>query len=58
VPIDGLFDWLGRFGDAVEAIFHLGAISSTTANDADAVIASNVNYSIRSGAGAPQLASR
>jgi ADP-L-glycero-D-manno-heptose 6-epimerase len=46
VPVDGLFAWLDRFGDAVEAIFHLGAISSTTANDADAVIASKVNYTI------------
>ena len=46
VPVDGLFSWLDRFGDAVEAVFHLGAISSTTANDADAVIANNVNYSI------------
>jgi ADP-L-glycero-D-manno-heptose 6-epimerase len=46
VPVDGLFAWLDHFGDAVEAVFHLGAISSTTANDADAVIANNVNYSI------------
>jgi ADP-L-glycero-D-manno-heptose 6-epimerase len=46
LPVDGLFAWLDRFGDAVEAVFHLGAISSTTANDADAVIASNVNYSM------------
>jgi ADP-L-glycero-D-manno-heptose 6-epimerase len=46
VPVDGLFAWLDRFGDAVEVVFHLGAISSTTVNDADAVIANNLNYSI------------
>jgi ADP-L-glycero-D-manno-heptose 6-epimerase len=47
VPIDGLFGWLDRFGDRVEAVFHLGANSSTTAVDADAMIAGNLNYSIR-----------
>src|SRR5215472_12564212 len=45
VPVDGLFAWLDRFGDAVEAVFHLGAISSTV-NDADVMIANNLNYSI------------
>jgi ADP-L-glycero-D-manno-heptose 6-epimerase len=39
-------DWLEHFGDDVEAVFHLGAISSTTFVDADAVIAANLNYSI------------
>lgn len=46
VPIDGLFPWLERNGDQVEAVFHLGANSATTANDADAIIAGNLNYSI------------
>ena len=43
---DALFGWLERFGAAVEAVFHLGAISSTFVTDADAVIASNLNYSV------------
>jgi ADP-L-glycero-D-manno-heptose 6-epimerase len=46
VTIDGLWDWLERFGEGVEAVFHLGANSSTTATDGDAVIASNLNYSV------------
>ena len=35
VPVEGLLAWLDRFGDGVEVIFHLGAISATTATDAD-----------------------
>ncbi len=46
VAIDRLWDWLERFGERVDAVFHLGANSSTTATDGDAVIASNLNYSI------------
>lgn len=46
LPIDGLLPWLEESAVKVEAIFHLGAISSTTATDADAVIARNLNYSI------------
>ena len=46
VPIGDLFAWLDRNGDEVEAIFHLGANSSTTANDADAIIAGNLNASV------------
>jgi ADP-L-glycero-D-manno-heptose 6-epimerase len=46
VPIDGLAAWLDRFGGEVEAVFHLGANSSTTASDADEIIACNLNYSI------------
>ena len=46
VPIAGLFPWLDRFGEEVEAVFHLGANSSTTERDADAIIAGNLNYSI------------
>ena len=46
VPIDGLFGWLERNRAAVEAVFHLGANSSTTANDADAIIAGNLNYTV------------
>ncbi|HVC55601.1 MAG TPA: ADP-glyceromanno-heptose 6-epimerase [Stellaceae bacterium] len=46
VPFEGLFGWLDRHGGEVEAVFHLGAISATTANDADEIIANNLNYSI------------
>jgi ADP-L-glycero-D-manno-heptose 6-epimerase len=46
LAIDRLGNWLERFGDAVEAVFHLGAISATTIIDADAVIAANLNSSI------------
>jgi ADP-L-glycero-D-manno-heptose 6-epimerase len=46
VPVDRLFGWLDRFGGAVEAVFHLGANSSTFANDADEIIATNLNYSV------------
>ena len=46
VPVEGLFAWLDRHGAEVEAIFHLGANSSTTFNDADEIIRTNLNYSI------------
>ena len=46
MPPDALFDWLDRFGDAVESVFHLGAISETTFADADEMIRNNLNYSI------------
>jgi ADP-L-glycero-D-manno-heptose 6-epimerase len=46
VTVEGLLPWLGRFGEQVEAIFHLGANSSTTASDADEIIANNLNYSV------------
>jgi ADP-L-glycero-D-manno-heptose 6-epimerase len=39
VPVDGLFARLDRYGDAVEAVLHPGAIASTMANDAGALIA-------------------
>jgi ADP-L-glycero-D-manno-heptose 6-epimerase len=43
---EALFDWLERFDDAVETVFHLGAISETTFADADEIIRNNLNYSI------------
>jgi ADP-L-glycero-D-manno-heptose 6-epimerase len=46
VPPDELFSWLDRSGEAVEAVFHLGANSSTTERDADYIIANNLNCSI------------
>jgi ADP-L-glycero-D-manno-heptose 6-epimerase len=46
VTIEGLPAWLERFGDEVEAVFHLGANSSTTERDADHVIDTNLNATI------------
>jgi ADP-L-glycero-D-manno-heptose 6-epimerase len=46
VTIEALPAWLDRFGNEVEAVFHLGANSSTTERDADLVIATNLNASI------------
>jgi ADP-L-glycero-D-manno-heptose 6-epimerase len=46
VTIEGLPAWLDRHGGAVEAVFHLGANSSTTETDADHIIATNLNASI------------
>lgn len=44
VPIEALATWLDKFGTEVEGVFHLGANSSTTAIDADEIIATNLNY--------------
>src|ERR1700682_131286 len=46
VTIEGLPVWLDRFGGEVEAVFHLGANSSTTETDADLIIETNLNASI------------
>ena len=46
VAIERLMEWLERFGSDVDAVFHMGAISSTTVVDADEVISANLNYSI------------
>jgi ADP-L-glycero-D-manno-heptose 6-epimerase len=46
VPVAGLVAWLERHGGDVEAVFHLGANASTFADDADDIIASNLNSSI------------
>jgi len=46
VPIEALPAWLDRFGGEVEAVFHLGANSSTTETDADLIIQTNLNSSI------------
>ena len=45
VPPEDLNDWLADNGADVQAIYHLGAESSTTATDADAVIANNFSFS-------------
>ncbi|MBV9996797.1 MAG: ADP-glyceromanno-heptose 6-epimerase [Caulobacteraceae bacterium] len=36
-----LFDWLGRRGGELEAVIHMGAISSTTEADVDKIIRNN-----------------
>jgi ADP-L-glycero-D-manno-heptose 6-epimerase len=46
VTMEGEAAWLERYGREVEAVFHLGANSSTTERDADHVIATNLNSSI------------
>jgi len=46
VTIDGLPAWLEQYGPEVEAVFHLGANSSTTEPDADLIIRTNLNASI------------
>jgi ADP-L-glycero-D-manno-heptose 6-epimerase len=46
VPVEGVAAWLERFGAEVEAVFHLGANSSTFEVDVDSIIATNLNSSI------------
>jgi ADP-L-glycero-D-manno-heptose 6-epimerase len=46
VPIEGMPAWLDHYGGEVEAVFHLGANSSTTETDADLIIDTNLNASI------------
>lgn len=46
VTIEALPQWLERHGREVEAVFHLGANSSTTERDADHIIETNLNASI------------
>src|SRR5204863_5002557 len=46
VQVEGLPAWLDRYGGDVEAVFHLGANSSTFEVDADEIIATNLNASI------------
>src|SRR5437899_8743280 len=43
LPVEGLPGWLDRYGAEVEAVFHLGANSSTFEADADEIIATNLN---------------
>lgn len=47
VPPAELFRWLEAAGQPIACVFHLGAISATTARDADAVVANNVRFSQR-----------
>jgi ADP-L-glycero-D-manno-heptose 6-epimerase len=46
LTIETVSGWLDRYGGEVDAVFHLGANSSTTENDADLVIGTNLNSSI------------
>ena len=41
IPPESLFDWLGRRGEDLELIVHLGAISSTTEPDVDKIVRNN-----------------
>jgi ADP-L-glycero-D-manno-heptose 6-epimerase len=41
VPPEQMFDWLARNGADVEAVFHMGAVSSTTETDVDKIVRSN-----------------
>jgi ADP-L-glycero-D-manno-heptose 6-epimerase len=38
-------DWLDKHADLISAVFHLGAISSTTASDLNLLLAKNVHFS-------------
>ncbi|MGE0744075.1 MAG: ADP-glyceromanno-heptose 6-epimerase [Rhodospirillales bacterium] len=46
VPPERLFDLLDANAGAVEVVFHLGAISTTTETDGDLVVASNLRLSL------------
>ncbi len=46
VPPEALFDLLEKRKREIEAVFHLGAVSSTTETDADLVVASNFSLSL------------
>jgi ADP-L-glycero-D-manno-heptose 6-epimerase len=46
VPPAGLMAFLGAHARAIEAVFHLAAVSSTTERDADLVIAANFTLSL------------
>lgn len=43
---EDLYSYLGRNGDQVDTIFHLGANSSTTERDADLIVKNNLGLSI------------
>jgi len=45
VPPAELEDWLASRGDEIAGIFHLGAISATTATDADEIVKTNITLS-------------
>lgn len=47
VPPEDLFDFLNAHADAVDAIFHLGAVSATTERDGDLIAATNIALPLR-----------
>ena len=47
LPPESLFDFLEGQRGTIDTVFHMGAISATTATDADVVIANNVNFSLK-----------
>ncbi|MGH6968486.1 MAG: ADP-glyceromanno-heptose 6-epimerase [Stellaceae bacterium] len=47
IPPDRLFAYLDEHADAIEAIFHMGAVSATTERDVDLIVASNFALSQR-----------
>ena len=42
---DKLFDYLEEYEGEVQAVFHMGAISSTTERDADLIVHNNIELS-------------
>ena len=46
VAPDSLFEFLEERRGDVDAVFHMGAVSSTTATDADLVVANNFGFSL------------
>jgi ADP-L-glycero-D-manno-heptose 6-epimerase len=46
IPPEALLPFLADHARAIEAVFHLGAVSSTTERDADLIIASNFTLSL------------
>lgn len=47
VPPDELFDFLDANTDAIDVIFHLGAVSATTERDGDLIAATNIALPLR-----------
>jgi ADP-L-glycero-D-manno-heptose 6-epimerase len=47
LPPESLFDFLEGQRGTIDTVFHMGAISATTATDADMVISNNVNFSLK-----------
>ena len=47
LPPESLFDFLEGQRGTIDTVFHMGAISATTATDADLVVSNNVNFSLK-----------
>ncbi len=46
VAPEHLFNWLAVYGSEIDTVFHLGAISDTTARDVDAIVATNIRLTL------------